>query len=84
MFECLVIRSGTTLGELGSLALLELVSFCWRSRVGFEVLKAQARPIGSLFLLPAGPAVGLSATSPVPCLPVCLHAPHNDDNGQNL
>jgi hypothetical protein len=52
--------------------------------VGFEVSSAQARPIVSLFLLPAGADVKLSATSPVPCQPACHHAFHCDDNCLNL
>ena len=47
---------------------------------GFEVIKVQAKPTGFLFLLLADPDVGLPATSPVACLPVCCH----DDNGLNL
>jgi hypothetical protein len=45
--------------------------------VGFDVLEAQARPSGSLFLplLPVDLDVELSATSPAPCLPVHCHAP---------
>ena len=41
--------------------------------VDLEVSVTQARPSGSLSLLPADLDVGLSATSPTPCLPVCHH-----------
>lgn len=37
-----------------------------------------------LFLLPLDPNVELSATSPVPCLPVYHHAFYQDGNGLNL
>jgi hypothetical protein len=38
----------------------------------------------TLFLLPVDPDAELSATSPVPCLPVCHHASHHDDDGASL
>ena len=38
----------------------------------------------SPFLLPAYSDVELSAPSPTPPLPVCLHASHHDANGLNL
>jgi hypothetical protein len=37
--------------------------------VGFEVLKTQAKPSASLFLLPTDPNTDLSTTSPAPHLP---------------
>lgn len=52
--------------------------------VGFEVSKAQARPSGSLFLLPADLDIELSATSPTPHLPAYHHAPCRKDNVLNL
>jgi hypothetical protein len=46
-----------------------------------EGKKAQARPNGSVFLLPVDPDVELSIYLSSPCLPTCRHAPHHDDNG---
>jgi hypothetical protein len=45
--------------------------------VDFEVSKAYARPSLGLSTLPAtcGSRCGLSATSPVLCIPACYHAP---------
>ena len=45
---------------------------------------AQAMPsvAHSFSFLPADEE--LSAPSPAPCLPVCCHASHYDDNGLNL
>jgi hypothetical protein len=51
---------------------------------GFGLSKAQARPMGFLFLLFRNPDVELSATSPAACLPVSCHVPYNDENGPNL
>lgn len=56
-------------------ALLEEVCH-WKWALRFS--KAQARANGFLFLLPSDRE--LSATSPAPCLPVCCHASHHDDN----
>lgn len=53
-------------------------------RVGFGVSKAQARPSGSLFLLPVDPDIELSANSPTPHLPEYHHSPRHNDNGLNL
>ena len=47
--------------------------------MGFEVSRVQARPSGSLFLLPVGLDVEFSTISPAPCLPECHHIPHNDE-----
>ena len=52
--------------------------------MGLGVSSAQARPSGTLFLLPAHLDVELSATSPAPCLLVFCHASNHDDNGRNL
>ena len=54
--------------------------------MGFEVSEAQVRPSVAriLFLLPADSDVELSATSPAPCLPVCHHAFHHDNNELSL
>jgi hypothetical protein len=50
--------------------------------VSFEASEAQARPqCHSLFLLSADPNIELSATSPVPCLPVCHCASCHNDSG---
>jgi hypothetical protein len=46
---------------------------------GFEISKAL-----SLSLPSVDQEVNLSATSPVPCWPACCHAPHLDNNEQNL
>ena len=57
--------------------------------VDFDVSITHARLSSCSFSLslsslsePKGQNVELSTTSPVPCLPTCDHAPHNDDNGQ--
>ena len=53
--------------------------------MGFDVSEAQVRPsVHCLFLMPANPDVEPSATSPAPCLNVCCHASHDDDNGLKL
>ena len=66
-------HQGVALSErLGGMALLG---------VGLKVSKAQARPSGLFFPLPADPDVEFSATSPAPCLLVHCQVPHHDDNG---
>jgi hypothetical protein len=68
---------------LGGVALLEEGSL----EMDFEVSKAQARAQWlslSLSLQPADQGVEFSVPSPAPCLPVCCHASHGDDNGLNL
>ena len=50
----------------------------------FEVSNAQARPLVTLFLLPADLDVELSDTSPAPSLLAYHHASHHDNNGLNL
>jgi hypothetical protein len=58
---------------------------CVHCKVIFEVSEAQAKPVAhSLFLLPANQAVEASAPFLAPCLPVCHHVYHHDDNGLNL
>ena len=52
--------------------------------VGFEVSKALARPSVTLFPMSVDLDIQLSATSIVPCLLVCLHAPGYDGNRLNL
>lgn len=49
--------------------------------MGFEVSEVQAKPSVSVFLLPAGLDVELSAPSPTPRLPAFYHASCHDDNG---
>lgn len=43
--------------------------------VDVETSRAQALLSGSLFLVPEDPAIELSATLSVPCLPACHYAP---------
>ena len=55
-------------------------------RVGFEVSKAQASPRVSLslFQLPVDLDIELTAIFLTPCLPLCHHGPHHNDDGPNL
>ena len=50
---------------------------CWRKcvivRIGSEVSYAQVKPNSVYFLLPVDQEVGLSALSPISCLPIHLH-----------
>lgn len=56
---------------------------CASVGVGFEDSDAQDT-IQYLSAFPIAYKIGLSATSPVLCLPAHCHAPHHDDNGLNL
>lgn len=71
--------SGTLLGDM---ALLKEVCH-WQWALRFQ--KFKPGPVAhSFFLGPANPDIELSATSPAPCLPVCHHAFHRDDNELSL
>ena len=73
--KCVLVRVGV--------ALLEEV-YHWQWTLGFQKLKPGIVHSAILFLLSANPDVELSATSPVPCLPVCSYASHHDENELNL
>ena len=62
---------GTVWEGLGGVALLEEVCH-WEWALRFQ--KAHSNPRVSLFLLPAGPDLELSATSPSPYLSTSGHA----------
>jgi hypothetical protein len=52
--------------------------------VGFMLSEAQARPTGSLFLLPTNPEVEPSALTSSSCLPAYRHASCHDNKGLDL
>lgn len=81
MFKCLVIRKRHYLTGIRRCGLVE---GNMSLEVGLEVSSAlgSRRPVSQSLL--AHPNVELSVASPAPCLPVCCHASHRDDNGLNL
>ena len=48
--------------------------------MGFEVSEANAKPRVFLILMAVDQDVGLSATTPVPCLPAGHYVPSRNDN----
>ena len=73
----------TTSSKVGQKTQLQIQSRKLKGEWALELSLFKLRPT-ALSLLPSAREGELSAPSPAPCLPVCHHAPHHEENRLKL